>query len=632
MKQYYSPATNPGALRDRAWRVLALSTFSAFLAAAVPACPGAGGKSVSESEVAPRPHSEKESLLSVPEVEKTLETKSAELRKDTAQARPLLAIMEKELRRTHKKLRDPKGQPPYFVAYTVDETDRIFLRATMGSLDNDTENRSRALTVDMRVGSKKFDNTRYLERNWGAHGGSLPLEDDEEAIRTGLWLASDRIYRQAIQEFDRVESKYKTTSKEEDDSDDFSGPVKLEYLEEPIELELDKDKWRKKLRIASEVFNKDPMITTSWVSLQAASNTRYFVSSEGSRIQIPVIRYQITVYATTDTEDGMNFNRHEAVYADNLQDLPSTEKLKAMAEKVRDDLSDLRNAPLAEPYEGPAIFHGKAAAVFFHEVFGHRMEGHRQKLRRFDQTFTKRIGRQVMPSFLSIYDDPRLTEINGNFLNGHYLVDDEAVKAERVDLVKDGVLKGFLMSRIPIKGHPQSNGHGRRSSGMMAVARQGNLVVDSDRVVDYEDLRKLLLAQVKQQNKPYGLLFREVSGGLTFIHRQMPQTFMIHPVMVYKVYPDGRPDELVRGVDLVGTPLLALTQIKAAANDFEVFNGICGAESGWVPVSATAPSLLLEKVETQRKPVPGKKLPILPPPDPAGEKPTSAKTSIDGRK
>ena len=611
MKKKCLPGTTPGSL--------SIPIFSVLAAMALFACPGGGGRSASKRESTVQPHHEKGLAFTVPAVEKELEKKIARLRDEGTEPLPLLGIMEKELRRTHEKLRDPKGQPPYYVAYTVDETNNIFLRATHGSLDGDSENRSRMLTVDMRVGSRKFDNTRYLERNWGAHGGALPLEDDEAAIRTGLWLASDRIYRQAIQEFDRVKSKYKTTSKEEDDSDDFSEPVKTVYFEEPIKLELDKEKWREHLRIASAVFNEDPEITTSWVSLQAASNTRYFVSSEGSRIQIPAIRYQLTVFATTDTEDGMNFNRHEAVYADKEDDLPGTEELKAMAEKVRDDLRDLRNAPTAEPYEGPAIFHGKAAAVFFHEVFGHRMEGHRQKLRRFDGTFTKRIGERVMPSFLSIYDDPRMTEINGKFLNGHYLVDDEAVRAERVDLVKNGVLKDFLMSRIPIKGRPQSNGHGRRSPGMMAVARQGNLVVDSDRVVDYEDLRKLLLAEVERQNKPYGLLFREVSGGLTFIQRQMPQSFMIHPVMVYKVYPDGRPDELVRGVDLVGTPLLALTQIVAAANDFEVFNGICGAESGWVPVSATAPSLLLQQIETQRKPVPGKKLPILPPPEPTGE-------------
>jgi len=374
-----------------------------------------------------------------------------------------------------------------------------------------------------------------------------------------------------------------------------------------------------RLRSVSKVFRDDPKLTGSSVMLRAWATTRFFTSSEGSRLQLPLVRYQVTVYATTQTKDGMTYKRHESAFAHEPGGLPSQKKLMVMAKKVATDLEALREAPLAHPYEGPAIFQGKAAAVFFHEVFGHRMEGHRQKLRRFDQTFTKKLGQKVMPTFLSVYDNPLIQSINREFLNGHYLVDDEAVKAQKVELVKDGVLKGFLMSRTPIKTHPQSNGHGRRSSGRTVVARQGNLVIDSDKVVEYSDLRKLLLEEVKRQKKEYGLLFKEVSGGFTFTHRKMPQTFKIHPVMVYKVYADGRPDKLIRGVDLVGTPLLALTRIVAAANDFQVFNGICGAESGWVPVSATAPSLLFKKIETQKKPIPGRKLPILKPPQPDPE-------------
>jgi len=583
-------------------------------------CPGPKTKTTRKTAAPPVRKDETKPIPSVPTVEKTLVKKSFKLSEKNAEEKPILSILEKELRRNYDKLRAPESQKPYFIGYTVDDVESVNIRATLGSLDVDQIGQTRQLTIDMRVGERKFDNTRFLERNWGSSGGTLPLEDDEKAIRTAVWLASDRIYRQATREFDRVKAKFKTTSKEEDDSADFSEPVKTVYIQEPIELKINVDKWKERLREVSNVFRKDPKIRNSWASLRAWTNTRYFVSSEGSRLQLPTIRYQITVYASTDTEDGMEFNRHEAVYADKEDDLPGAQKLRKLAEKVRDDLMDLRNAPLAHPYEGPAIFHGKAAAVFFHEVFGHRMEGHRQKLRRFDQTFTKKIGKQVMPSFLSIYDNPLLYSINSTFLNGHYLIDDEAVKAEKVNLVENGVLKGFLMSRIPIKSHLKSNGHGRRSAGMMAVARQGNLVVDSEKVVDYEDLKKLLIAEVKKQNKRYGLLFKEVSGGLTFVQRRMPQAFKIHPVMVYRIYADGRPDELVRGVDLVGTPLSALTKIVASANDFNVFNGICGAESGWVPVSATAPSLLLNKIETQRKPVQGRKQPILPPPDPNNKK------------
>ena len=472
-------------LRGVAW--MSLLGGALFLFAA---CPGPKRKSTPKGGGAPGGPGDENSGLGVPTVKKTLNKKTRTLQKAEAQPQPILGVMEKELQRTFAKLKAPGSPKPYFVAYTVDETQTVYMSATLGTLNGFKRSKGRRLTVDMRVGSRKFDNTHFLERSFGSYGGSVPLEDDDKAVRTYLWLASDRIYRRAVEELERVKAKAKTSSKEEDDSADFSSPVKLVYLSNPAQLNMDVDRWKKTLRSVSEVFRADPRLTGSSVVLRAWATTRFYVSSEGSRLQLPSVRYQVTVYASTQTKDGMTYKRHESAFAHDPGKLPSAEKLTAMAKKVAGDLEDLRKAPLAHPYEGPAIFQGKAAAVFFHEVFGHRMEGHRQKLRRFDQTFTKKLGQKVMPTFLSVYDNPLIYSINGEFLNGHYLVDDEAVKAQRVALVKDGVLKGFLMSRTPIKTHPQSNGHGRRSSGRTVVARQGNLVIDSDRVVKYSDLRK----------------------------------------------------------------------------------------------------------------------------------------------
>ena len=281
------------------------------------------------------------------------------------------------------------------------------------------------------------------------------------------------------------------------------------------------------------------------------------------------------------------------------------------------DLDALRAAPVAEPYSGPAILEGQAASVFFHEVFGHRIEGHRQKDETEGQTFSKKVGQQIMPAFLSVYDDPSIATLDGIDLNGFYRNDDEGVKGGKASLVENGVLRTFLLGRSPTRGFTASNGHGRRQAGRFVVARQGNLVVEPSRTVDPKTLRAMLLDEVKKQGKPYGLIFRELDGGFTMTERFLPQSFKLLPIMVVRLYPDGR-EELVRGADLEGTPLSALSDIEAAADDMKTFNGFCGAESGFVPVSSSSPSLLVSHVEVAKKQHGHAKPPILPAPSHEG--------------
>ncbi len=285
-----------------------------------------------------------------------------------------------------------------------------------------------------------------------------------------------------------------------------------------------------------------------------------------------------------------------------------------MARAVGDRVTALREAPVVDPYVGPAILRGRAAAVFFHEILGHRVEGHRQKDEDEGQTLTDKVGEQIFPSFLAVHDDPTLEALAGVDLNGHYVYDDEGVPGQRVPVVEEGVLKGFLVSRSPIDGFPASNGHGRRQPGNAVVARQGNLVVSASETVPYDALRQQLVDEIKAQGKPFGLIFDDISGGFTFTGRTTPNSYAVQPVTVWRVYPDGRPDELVRGVDLIGTPLLTFGRIAAASDEVQVFNGMCGAESGWVPVSAVAPDLLVSEVEVQRGDKEHDRPPLLPPP------------------
>jgi predicted Zn-dependent protease len=309
----------------------------------------------------------------------------------------------------------------------------------------------------------------------------------------------------------------------------------------------------------------------------------------------------------------MPLSRMEQEFARIPSELPDEKQVEEMLTLINKDLDALHKAPVVDPWAGPAILEGRAAAVFFHEVFGHRIEGHRQKEKQFGQTFTKAVGKQIMPSWLSVYDDPRLTSINGKNLNGFYHYDDEGVPAQRAQLVDRGVLKGFLMSRTPIEGFPSSNGHGRSEAGLDAVSRQGNLVVEASRSVKRDELYSRLVDEVRRQGKEYGMVFTDISGGFTNTSTFLPQTFKVEPIMAYRVFPDGR-KELVRGVDISGSPLTVLDNILAAAGPQQTFNGMCGAESGWVPVSASAPSLLIKTLEVERGFEPTDRNPVLQPP------------------
>jgi predicted Zn-dependent protease len=378
--------------------------------------------------------------------------------------------------------------------------------------------------------------------------------------------------------------------------------------------DFDRATWEGEIRRLSGIFRKYPQVYNATVILQVQNAKERKVTSEGTAIISPSASTRLVMEAQTRAEDGMDLLRVETFQAPSAKELPDEKVLTAKAEKMAVDLDTLRKAPVMEPYDGPALLSGRAAAVFFHEVLGHRLEGHRQKDEDEGQTFTKKINQEVLPKFLSIVDDPTKTEMAGMKLAGTYEYDNEGVPAQRVELITDGVLKSFLTSRMPIKGFEHSNGHGRNQPGLMPTGRQGNLIVSSSQTVPEKEMRQKLIDEVKKQGKPYGLYFDDIQGGFTLTQRALPQAFQVLPVIVYKVFPDGRPDELVRGVDIVGTPLAALTRIITTGDEQHVFNGVCGAESGSVPVSAVAPSLLFSEMEVQKRAHEHDRPPILPPP------------------
>jgi TldD protein len=520
-----------------------------------------------------------------------------------------------------------KGEPsPYFISYEVFDRDETVISASYGALVQSSRRRTRMLDTDVRVGSYELDSTHPIRSDGfdldGDPAGAdravaLPLIDDIGVMRAIAWLDTNRKYRAAAEAFVKIRTQKTLKTLEEDTSADFSRENPIVYAAPPAQVafsDLDKEQWERRLRTLSAQFRGHAEIQDSQVTLQVTSLNRWIVSSEGTLIQDGRNYVRLYLQANARANDGMELDRFEGFDAASFEGIVDEDSTFRTAQTMMTDLEALERAPLADPYIGPAILDGRAAAVFFHEIFGHRVEGHRQKNEDEGQTFARKIGQPIMPSFITVYDDPTVTRLAGLELSGFYRFDDEGIPATRALLVDHGVLRGFLLGRSPTRGFEQSNGHGRRQEGKSVVSRQGNLVVQPAFTVSVTELRQRLRQEAVRQGKSYGLLFKDISGGFTNTARLGPQAFKVLPILVYRVYADGRADELVRGADLVGTPLAALAKILAAADDYQTFNGMCGAESGYVPVSATSPSLLVEQIEVERKDKGNNKPPVLPSP------------------
>ena len=508
---------------------------------------------------------------------------------------------------------DDKQPPLYFLSYSVSDATYVSIRVQFGGLVDSSASHARMADVQVRVGSPTLDNTHGDHRGSAVYSMRLPLGDDREALARSLWVATNKGYGNALDSYLRVRTETQVRAVEEDTSPDFSQEAPQVHVENPAPpVAVDKAVWERRIQALSRVFRQYPDVYQNVVIFTAQNKTDYYVSSEGSRVVTPHLRARLAAIAMTRADDGMNLFRVRTFEAATADGLPAQAELEAALRELGQSLEDLRKAPLTQPYDGPALLSGRAAAVFFHEVLGHRLEGQRQRGNQEGQTFTRELGKAVLPAFLSVSDDPTLTIFGGTRLSGSYEYDDEGQKAQRVDLIENGVLRNFLMSRMPIAGFGSSNGHGRAQTGRVPTGRQGNLIVTSTRTEPESELRRQLIEAARRQGKSYGLYFEDISSGFTATQRTSPQAFQVIPLVVWRVYVDGRPDELVRGVSIVGTPLAALKKILATGDKSEVFNGECGAESGTVPVSAVAPAMLLSEIEAQRQPQGTERPPILP--------------------
>jgi len=533
-----------------------------------------------------------------------------------------LDAMRAELSRSMERLRLQGYEAPYFLAYQVKESVRHEVAARFGAVFADDDRRERNLFVDLRVGSYELDSSGEDENVLvlGQDGPSwfapkeAPLDGDPTALRNSLWLATDERYKEALASYFKKKSREVYRQAEPDRAASFTREEPIRQVAPEVPFPFDAERWRAVSREITLLFRDHPDIFDASLKVQADKQIRWFTSSEGHAVVTESAIYGIHLAGMTRAPDGQLLEDGRDFYARTEAGLPSREALSAAVRDVVAELEALRGAPAIDPYTGPAILEPEATGVLFHEAVGHRLEGERLDDDKEGQTYRGQVGRMVLPPFLTIVDDPTLDAVNGVALNGRYDVDDQGVRARRTVLVRDGRLETYLLSRKPVKPFTHSNGHGRSQGSRTPMARMSNLLVESAKRVPAAELKRMLMAEARRQGKPYGLVIRDITGGNTNTMSWGYQAFKGTPRLVYRVDATTGKEELVRGVELVGTPLTSVNKVLATGETQKVFNGFCGAESGYVPVSTVAPASLVGEIELQRVAKANDRAPLLPAP------------------
>jgi len=525
-----------------------------------------------------------------------------------------LNVLRDELKRQMTELSQLE-EKPYYINFRVEENTAYSVSARFGALLSSNSERSSVFMPQIRLGSVDLDSHMSGQAQGGRRGNespqqvAMPLEVDmsEAAMRQAIWREVNTRYKASLRSLESERARSGVAARGQDNAPNFTPITPEKFFEPdftPEQRKFDAAYWEARVREYSAIPMREQSIIQASASISFNLNRRYFVDTDGSEIAQNHTYCRLMVQATTMADDGMELPLNVSYFAFKPEDLPKPEKVKADVEALTDKLIELRKAPLVQPYTGPALLSGDASGVFFHEIFGHRIEGQMMKNTTDGQTFKKLVGEYVLPESMSVFDDPTLKTYNGWDLNGYFQYDEQGVKGERVNVVVDGILRDFLMTRTAIEGFEKTNGHGRAQMGYEPVSRQSNLVIETSDPKTEAALRELLVEEIKSQGKEYGFLFRQVTGGFTMTSATSTNSFQVTPLEVYRVYPDNRPDELVRGVDLIGTPLSMFSNIQYAGGETKMFIGTCGAASGNIPVTAISPMIMVNKIEVQRKPSP----------------------------
>jgi len=511
----------------------------------------------------------------------------------------LLEALLAELDRSKAQLKMDQVQPPYFIEYRVNDVDDFYAEAAFGALREGQHGHYRVLRVVVRIGDYKQDS--FYARGEG-ESTILPLDNDPIALRHQIWLATDDAYKAAGQALAEKQAELKRFSADANPIDDFAKSAPLIAVEPTVSLKLDEASWKKTLEDVTNLFRQYPDIQSVTASARFNAINEYLVNSEGTVTRCGKTTYSVQLNGAAQADDGMRLSRSPAFVVARMEELPTHDALVADSKNMLDTIVALRRAPIVEEeYRGPVLFSADAADDVVASLIGQNVVGRKPALGRPNRTtgaFATSYKARVLPSFLSVVDDPTLKDFQGKSLVGSYMFDSEGVKAQPVSTIENGTLTNYLIGRQPLRDFPASNGHGRAAAGMAASPNLGVLLLKSSEAQSPENLKKKVMEMAKEQGKPYG--YRVETLG------QPGNT----PRLLYRVYASDGHEELVRGAVFNELDTRALrTAVIAAGNDPLVSN-----RPGGVPTTVISPSLLFDELEVKRADTSKDKLPDYPAP------------------
>ncbi len=514
----------------------------------------------------------------------------------------LRALVDELARSMELQLEDL--EKPYLIQYKVEDRTGHWLAATHGAITQADRTRRRSFSSRVRVGGYDLDNTNFVGGSRGGTRTSLPVDDDYVALRQGIWTATDRQYKGAVEALTRKRS-YLEQKNIEDRPPDYTAAEPVTHLQSRAELKFDEATWRQRLEVVSGRFGKYPAIQNSEVSLVAGVVTDYTVNSEGTRLRVSDTGILLTLRADLQATDGMRLGDQRVFGGESFAELPTTEELVAAVDELCASLAELATAPILEEYTGPVLFEARAAGQVLASLLAPGLAGRPDPIGapgRSDDSLEKKLGKRILPRTFQVQDDPTVKRVDGKLLFGWYDYDAEGVPARRVQLVADGMLETMVMSRTPTRKIQGTTGHGRNGRfGADAQATTANLFVSDEAGLEDDELKQALIEACQDEDLEFGLRITALDN--------VGSGYLSDPVFAYRVYVEDGREELIRGVEFRPVEVRALRRILAAGKNRHVLNYFTPGSG--LGAAVVAPALLFDELELSKVEEEFDKLPIL---------------------
>ncbi|MBD3382753.1 MAG: hypothetical protein GF404_11225 [candidate division Zixibacteria bacterium] len=542
----------------------------------------------------------------------------------------VVSALSDEIERNMENLKLEDEARPYFIRYLVNLENNCHIKAEYGSIVKCDRTDANQMFIDLRVGDYDFDNSNFVHTIWqtGMETVNLPVELDYHALRHAAWLGTDNAYKTAIENL-AMKSATLQNRMQEDTLADLSRAKKVRHFDEFAKPQADTSKFKEILADLSSVFRDYPQFKHSSVELNTKTENRYIINSEGTQIRKGRHIHYIFIEARGLDDNGLPVYNYDRIIFEDIEELPSVGELRNWIKSFADETAILVETEPLEDYIGPVIFHSNGANQFLVKMFLDNISNPRRPLTSnegmkdylHDPKLARKIGFRVVPDFISIYDDPTITEYKGLKLAGDYLYDDDGVKAEKVQLVKNGRLRNYYMSRTPTKKITESNGHGRLIQGgwgaVEVVGKPGNVIIESEETFSFEELKQQMLELCRAMDIEYGLIVEQMNfsgrpdtdGRMRFARRgqdnELPRVLKAYKISVK----DGSLTP-VRGMDYANLSVRTLKDILAVGDDYNVYHSMFdGAFTN--TASVVLPSILVEEMELTRMSATSRKPPIV---------------------